>query len=168
MASNSDIKLHVSEAERDKWDKAAVDLYNHIKAGGVDNHMLGNGTIPGFSMNDFTNAYKKKLDDIENKANHYVHPSNPSHVITEIGGRAAVCDTNSYLSLIDRPTKLPADGGNSTTVSGVRIHISSTTPQGTNDCALTVNKELWVDLNNKTIKLYNSSKDWEPLHTVYA
>jgi hypothetical protein len=45
--------------------KSVTDAFNaHKGAGGTDNHPLGNGSVAGFSVNDFTNDLKSKLDGI--------------------------------------------------------------------------------------------------------
>jgi hypothetical protein len=45
--------------------KAVTDAFNaHKGAGGTDNHPLGNGSVAGFSVNDFTNDLKSKLEGI--------------------------------------------------------------------------------------------------------
>ena len=54
MASNAEIKQHISSAERAKWNKVIADFTAHLGSGGTENHILGNGTTAGFSLNSTT------------------------------------------------------------------------------------------------------------------
>lgn len=160
MPNNSDIKLHVSEIERARWDQVVEDLRNHIGAGGVTNHKLGDGVVAGFSMNDYTNREKTKLAGIEDGALNNPHPA--THDYTMITGLHQVAHTGDYNHLINRPTTLPASGGNADTVGGIRITINTAPPNSPVN-----NREIWIDLNNLLIKTYNNNA-WKSLHTVYA
>lgn len=158
--ANGDIKQHISVEERNKWNKVVEDFRNHLGAGGTDNHRLGNGTVPGFSMNDYTNAEKTKLAGIEDHANLYVHPNN--HPYTMITGLSVVAHTGSYNDLLDIPSVFRAGSGNSDTVNGIRVSIQSTAPSGpTND------KELWINTTDFIPYIY-SNNNWIPLRAVFA
>jgi hypothetical protein len=157
--SNSDIKQHISVEERIKWNKNVDDLVNHLGSGGVNNHALGDGSIPGFSTNDFTNEEKIKLANIEEGALNNPHPE--THPYTMITGLGTVAHSNDYEDLNNKPTKLPADGGDSDTVGGIRITISSTAPANPNNL-----KELWLDTSNWTIKTYNDG--WITSRAAFA
>ena len=71
-----------------------------------------------FSTNDFTNAYKQKLDGIATKANNYTHPStHPASIISESSARRFVSDSekktwNSKQKAITRGTGTPSGGSN--------------------------------------------------------
>ena len=52
--SNDVKKQHISSNERLKWD-------SHIGARGVEHHQLGDGTIAGFSLNNYDNNEKNTL-----------------------------------------------------------------------------------------------------------
>ena len=67
-----------------------------------------------FSTNDFTDAYKSKLDGIESKANNYTHPStHPASMISESSSRRFVTDSekntwNNKQKAITRGTGTPS------------------------------------------------------------
>jgi len=71
-----------------------------------------------FSSNDFTNAYKSKLDGISNKANNYSHPAtHPASIISESSSRRFVSDGekntwNGKQKAISRGTGNPSGGSN--------------------------------------------------------
>lgn len=71
-----------------------------------------------FSSNDFTDAYKSKLDGIAAKANNYVHPStHPASMISESASRRFVTDSekstwNNKQKAITRGTGTPTGGSN--------------------------------------------------------
>lgn len=71
-----------------------------------------------FSTNDFTNAYKTKLDGISNNANNYTHPTiHPASIISESTSRRFVSDSekntwNSKQKAITRGTGTPSGGSN--------------------------------------------------------
>jgi hypothetical protein len=152
-------KQHLSSNERDKWNKCIADLATHTGAGGIVNHPLGNGSVPGFTLNDYTTAEKNKLAGIENNANNYIHAvTHPASMIT---GLASVATSGSYNSLTDKPTTLTASGGNSDTVGGIRLTIGATGPSGP-----VVNKELWINTSNNLNYIYKSG-GWECTGAVY-
>lgn len=160
MADNSQIKQHISIEERNRWDKVVVDFANHLGSGGVSNHRLGDGSTPGFSTNDYTNAEKNKLSGIEAGALNNPHPA--THPYTMITGLKQVSWTADYNHLINRPTSLPANGGDSDTIGGIRITINNESPSNPNN-----DKEIWIDTVNMLMKIYHNNQ-WVPLHTVYA
>lgn len=62
---------------------------------------------------------KAKLDGIAVNANNYSHPSyHPASMIT---GLATVATSGSYNDLSNKPTSLPANGGNSATVNNLTV-----------------------------------------------
>lgn len=71
-----------------------------------------------FSSNDFTNAYKTKLDGISNNANNYTHPAtHPASMISESSSRRFVSDSekntwNNKQKAITRGTGTPSGGSN--------------------------------------------------------
>jgi hypothetical protein len=149
--ANSDIREHISAAERAKWNKNIVDLTNHIGAGGTNNHKLGNGTEAGFSINDYTNAEKTKLAGIETGALNNPHPA--THPYTMITGLHKVANTGSFYDLNDYPTSMTANGGNSARVNGVRVTIASSAPSA----PLVDKGEIWIDTSSSEeccIKVY--------------
>lgn len=156
MADNSQIKQHVSIVERTRWDKVVNDFANHLGSGGSSNHRLGNGTISGFSTNDYTNDEKSKLANLKN----YEHPA--THPYTMITGLKQVSWTADYNDLINKPLSFIANGGNADTVGGIRITINSTGPTNPQN-----DKDIWIDTTSAIIKIYNSDT-WRVLHTVYA
>lgn len=89
---------HIDKDDRIRWDKTTTDFNEHKGTGGVTHHPLGNGTIPGFSTNDYDNTEKNKLRDL-----------------------AKVATTGSYIDLIDQPTSMKANGGNADTVGGKTV-----------------------------------------------
>lgn len=158
--SNADIKGHISFQERVKWDKVVVDFANHLGAGGVDNHRLGNGTIPGFSTNDFTNTQKTKLAGIEEGALNNPHPA--THPYTMITGLSVVAHSGRYPDLLEIPATFIAGGGNSDTVGGIRFTVGPTAPAGPKNF-----QDVWFDTTNKLVKVYYNNA-WVPFEAVYA
>ena len=160
MSNNADIKQHVSIEERTKWDKVVVDFANHLGSGGVANHRLGNGTVPGFSTNDYTNAEKSKLAGIEDGALNNPHP--PTHPYTMITGLSVVAHTGRYPDLLEIPETFKAGGGNSDTVNGIRVSIQSSSPSNPKN-----DKELWINTTNFIPYIYHGNK-WVALKAVFA
>lgn len=160
MADNSQIKQHVSIEERTKWDKVVVDFTNHLGAGGESNHRLGDGTTPGFSMNDYTNIEKDKLAGVEEGALNNPHPA--THPYTMITGLSTVAHTGSYSDLLNIPETFKAGGGDSDTVGGIRFTVGPTSPESP------VNfKDVWFDTTEKLIKVFFEDS-WQAFHAVYA
>lgn len=157
--STNGIKQHVSIDERNKWDKVVVDFAAHLGAGGVANHRLGNGTVPGFSTNDYTNTEKTKLAGIEAGALNNPHPA--THPYTMITGLSVVASTGKYQDLLNIPATFIAGGGNSDTVGGIRITVGATAPASPQ-----VNKEVWFDTANLLVKVYTGT--WVNFNAVYA
>lgn len=157
--ANSDIKLHISSSERIAWNKNIVDLTNHIGAGGVANHRLGNGSVPGFSTNDYTNAEKTKLAGIQDGALNNPHPA--THPASMITGLASVATSGNYYDLLNRPTSMTANGGNSDTVGGIRITIGAapSNPQNL--------KEIWFNSANWIVYTYYNNT-WVPARAVFT
>ena len=58
----------------------------------------------------------KKFNTIEEYANNYIHPE--THSVSMITGLHTVATSGSYTDLINRPTTMTANGGNSDTVNG--------------------------------------------------
>lgn len=159
MASN-DIKQHISIEERTKWNKVISDFNNHLGAGGANNHKLGNGSVPGFSTNDYTTREKNKLAGIQDGALNNPHPS--THPYTMITGLATVAHTGSYPDLKNIPSTFIAGGGNSDTVGGIRISIRASAPSSPKN-----DKEIWIDTDNFAIKTYHGSQ-WVICRGAYA
>lgn len=154
-------KQHISIAERNKWDKAVADLANHIGSGGVENHRLGDGTIPGFSTNDFTNEEKEKLASVEWGALNNPHP--PTHPYTMITGLSVVAHTGEFSDLLNIPsTCYIAERGNCDTVGGIRFTVGMSAPASPKN-----DKDVWFDLSTRLIKVY-SSDAWVPFSAVWG
>ena len=155
--ANNDYKQHISIAERNKWDKVVVDFAAHLGAGGVENHMLGNGTIPGFSMCDFTVARRDKLAGIEDGALNNPHPA--THPWDMITGLSVVSHTGQFSDLLNIPsTCYVAEKGNCDTVGGIRITIGPSAPANPKN-----NKEIWINTSNIGIYTFISNT-WNLLH----
>lgn len=158
--NNSTIKQHVSIKERLAWNKLITDFTAHLGAGGVENHRLGDGDVPGFSMNDFTNALLEKLNGIQAGALNNPHP--PTHPRTMITGLHQISWTGEYSHLQNIPKTFTAGGGDSDTVSGgIRITIGPAAPSNPRE-----NKELWVNTSNRVIYVYLNAK-WQGAHTLW-
>lgn len=166
MASNSDIKQHISIAERAKWNKNIEDHLAHLGSAGVDNHALGNGVQPGFSTNDFTNDLKTKLEAVEEGALNNPHP--PTHPYTMITGLANIAHTGSWNDLSDIPERVMdvVNGvADAATVSGgIRVTISKEPPTNPQN-----DKELWIDTGSElnpqgqviiTVKIF-ANNSWQ-------
>jgi hypothetical protein len=156
-----DIKQHISITERAKWNKVVADFAAHLGAGGIQNHRLGNGTVPGFSMNDFTNTLKTKLDGIEDGALNNPHPA--THPWTMITGLATLANTAHWNDIVGKPQEIidvVNNVYNAFTVGGIRITINSTAPANPKD-----NKEIWIDNVNYIVNIYKSG--WIKLGAVY-
>lgn len=170
--ANSDIREHISAAERAKWDKCVVDFYNHLGAGGTANHMLatGNGSgsatnpvntangTPGFTQCNYTPVEKGKLGTVEWNANHYVHPStHPASMITGLNG---IATTGSWNYLVNIPAQFPGDAR--TVSGGIRITIGASAPGSPVN-----NKEIWMNTSDKLTYVYTGSK-WVPWCAVFG
>ena len=161
MAStHEDIKQHVSIQERLDWKKLMEAFATHLGSGGFQNHRAGNGVVPGFSMNDFTNRLLEKLNGIEEGALNNPHPdTHPREMIT---GLHQVSWTGDYNHLINIPKTFYAGGGNADTVGGIRITIGTAAPNNPQE-----NKEIWINTSDRIIYIYLGGK-WQGTHAVYA
>lgn len=159
MSATSGIKQHVSIDERNKWDKVVADFSAHLGSGGVANHKLGDGSVPGFSTNDFTNVQKTKLAGIQDGALNNPHPA--THPYTMIDGLKQISWTASYNHLVDVPLTFIAGGGNSDTVGGIRITIAASSP-----ASPVINKEIWINTTNRTINIYDGA--WRACRAWFA
>ena len=125
--ANADIKEHISNSERTAWNQVITDFAKHLGSGGVNNHMLANGTIPGFTLNNYTTDEKRKLVSVEWGALNNPHPA--THPYTMITGLGVVAHSNDYRDLDYKPIfPSAANGCDAATVSGIRITIGSMTP----------------------------------------
>lgn len=159
MASNADIKQHISIDERAKWDKVVVDFANHLGSGGASNHMIGNGTVPGFSLNDYTTQEKNKLAGIEDGALNNPHPA--THPYTMITGLSTVAHTGRYPDLLEIPKTFIAGGGNSDTVGGIRFTVGAGAPG-----APTNNRDVWFNTNDRLVYVFFNNT-WNAMRSVY-
>lgn len=157
---NNDYKHHITIVERDKWDKVVADFAAHLGSGGTTNHRLGNGSIPGFSTNDYTNTEKNKLASVDWYANNYTHPA--THPYTMITGLGKVAHSNLYSDLDGIPETFKAGGGNADTVGGIRITVGSSSPSGPTNY-----KDVWFDTTNKLVKVYYNST-WNSFTAVWG
>jgi hypothetical protein len=157
--TSADIKQHVSIEERTKWDKVVDDFAVHLGNYGDDHHKRGDGTNPGFSTNDYTNAEKDKLSSVEYGANKYIHPA--THNVSEIEGLANVAITGSYNSLIDIPDLVLQSVFNKQ-LNGIRFTVGTTSP----DTPVN-NKDVWFDTNDRLVKVYTGSA-WVSFRAVYG
>jgi hypothetical protein len=163
MASNADIKQHISISERAKWNKVIVDFGIHLGSVGVENHKLGNGTLPGFSTNDYSNIEKTKLAGIEDHALNNPHPA--THPWTMITGLVNIANTGSWNDLKDIP-KYVMDVVNGvhdslTTSGGIRITIGTSAPPSPIN-----NKEIWIDTNALVLKIMHSNS-WKIIGAAF-
>lgn len=69
------------------------------------------------STEDYTTAEKNKLAEIEAGATNYQHPA--THPVGMITGLATVATTGNYNDLSNKPTSLPASGGDADAVDGL-------------------------------------------------
>lgn len=150
MASNSDIKQHISITERAKWNKVIADFAAHLKSAGTDNHAMADGTVPGFSLNNYTTEEKTKLAAVETGALNNPHPA--THPWTMIEGLANIAHSASWNDLADVPQFIKdVENGNhdAATVGGIRVTINSSAPTTPVN-----NKEIWIDTNELVLKIY--------------
>lgn len=160
MADNQqEVKCHVSIKDRLAWNKVVADFNVHLGAGGVANHALGNGTIPGFSTNDFTNQLLEKLNGIQAGALNNPHPE--THPYDMITGLHRIASSGDYRHLKNIPKTFFAGGGNSDTVGGIRITINSAAPPNPQE-----NKEIWINTDQRIIYIYLGGK-WQGLHCIW-
>jgi hypothetical protein len=153
-------KMHISSNERIKWNKCVADLAAHVATTNRTAHPLASGgTNYGFSQNNYTTSEKDKLATVQANANYYIHPS--THPASMITGLHAVATSGNYNSLNNRPTSMPANGGNSATVGGIRFTCGSSAPSGPTNL-----KDVWFDSANLLVKIYNGG--WKSLYAVYA
>lgn len=159
----SDIKEHISAMERAAWNKVISDFAKHLGQGGTSNHRLGNGTIPGFSTNDYTTAEKQKLAGIQAGALNNPHPA--THPYTMITGLHTVASTGDYNSLINRPSfPSVANGCDAATVNGVRITIGVNPPSNPRNY-----KELFIStVSSPPIAYVCYSNQWWPIAGVFG
>lgn len=153
--ANSDIKEHISAEERTKWNKVVADFAAHLGAGGDTNHRRADGSISGFSINDYTTPEKEKLQSCEWGALNNPHPA--THPYTMITGLSVVGHTNDYNDLDNRP-QFPsaANGCDAATVGGIRFTIGTKAPNNPiND------KEVWINPVSRVTYVY-SSGTWIP------
>ena len=159
--NNNEFKQHISIADRNRWDKVVLDFASHLGSGGVDNHRLGTGTVPGFSTNDYTNAEKSKLAGIEDGALNNPHPA--THPYTMITGLAAVAHTGDFSDLINIPnTCYIAEKGDVDTVTGIRFTIGGNSPSNPKN-----DKEVWLDTSEKLLKVYTGNA-WMKFSAVWS
>lgn len=158
--SNSEFKQHISNEERQKWDKCVFDFNTHLGSRGVENHALGDGTTAGFSMDNFTHAEKEKLAGIQDGALNNPHPA--THPASMITGLHSIATSGEFSELENiPPTCYVAEKGNCNTINGVRITIGGTSPSNPQNM-----KDIWFDTGNKLIKYYNSG--WVAFCAVWA
>lgn len=163
MASNSDIKQHISTRERANWNQNITDLTAHVGAGGEENHRMADGTTPGFSMNNLTSELRDKLNSIEAGALNNPHPD--KHPVSMIEGLAAIATSGDWKDLKNVPQYVK-DVENGTadaaTVSGgIRITIGGNPPSNPKS-----NKEIWIDTTALVLKVYTSS-NWQIIGAAF-
>lgn len=150
-ANNSQIKQHISNAERNRWDKVVADFANHLGSRGVENHALGDGVVAGFSMDNYTKAEKDKLAGIQDGALNNPHPQ--THPASMITGLSAVATSGMFSSLEEIPsTCYVAEKGNCDTINDIRITLGSSSPSNPKN-----NKDIWFDTTNRVIKSYEGN-----------
>lgn len=162
MASNSDIKQHISTRERAKWNKVITDYAAHLGAGGVENHRLADGTTPGFSTCDFTTELREKLVSVQTGALNNPHPD--THPYEMITGLAGIAHTGSWNDLRDIPSRVRdvVNGiADAATVGGIRITIGTSSPANPQN-----NKEIWIDTGALVLKVYTTGR-WETIGAAF-
>ena len=160
--SNADIKQHISIAERAKWNKVVADFDIHLGTGGIANHPIAEGNIPGFTTNDFTDADRVKLDGIQDGALNNPHPGTHPH--TMITGLANIAKSGSWADLSNIPQfvqNVVNGTHNAATVGGIRLTIANTAPSNPQN-----NRELWFDTNQMVINVYVNNV-WAKLGAVF-
>lgn len=157
--SNSDYKFHITLAEKNRWNKVVDDFGKHLKSGGDENHVRANGTVPGFSINDYTWDEKNKLAGIEKGALNNPHPD--THPYTMITGLSTVAHTGSYTDLLNIPSTFKAGGGNSDTVGGIRFTVGPNAPGSPK-----VNQDVWFNTSEKLIYVYHA-EGWIKYSAVF-
>ncbi len=161
MASNGEYKQHISIEDRLKWNKVIDDFSSHLGSGGVSNHRLGNGTVCGFSTNDYTNAEKSKLSGIQEGALNNPHPE--THPYTMITGLSSVGHTGEFSDLFNIPsTCYIAERGDVDTVTGIRFTIGGTAPTSPKN-----EKEVWFDTSTRLVKIYTNNS-WMLFSAVWS
>lgn len=119
--------VHITAAERKAWNEKqsalsidtdlSIDSTNPVQNQAVTNELLKKvDKIAGkqLSTNDFTDAYKVKLDGVEANANLYIHPD--SGVIPGTYRRVDV-DIRGHVISADNPTLTIAEGGTGATTA---------------------------------------------------
>lgn len=161
MSSNGEYKQHISIEDRLRWNKVVDDFNSHLGSGGVNNHRLGNGTVPGFSTNDYTNIEKSKLGGIEEGALNNPHPE--THPYTMITGLSTVAHSGEFSDLLNiPPTCYIAERGDVDTVTGIRFTIGGTAPLSPKN-----NKEVWFDTSTRLVKVYTDNT-WMLFSAVWS
>lgn len=157
---NTEVKQHISNAERQKWDKNVADFNAHLGSRGVKNHAIANGTEAGFSEDNYTTAEKVKLANIEEGALNNPHPA--THPASMITGLHSVATSGEFSELENiPPTCYVAEKGNCNTVNGVRFTTGNNEPANPQNM-----KDIWFDTANMLIKIYNNG--WKPFCAVWA
>lgn len=97
--TESATKRFVTDAEKSSWNAKASTAVATTSVNGL-----------------MSSADKTKLNGIAAGANNYTHPS--SHPASMITGLASVATSGNYNDLSNKPTSIPANGGNADTVGG--------------------------------------------------
>ena len=97
-------KQHISSAERERWD-------SHIGSSGVESHKLGDGTIPGFSTNDFSNTDKTQLITIVKNLSDIRFTINDTPPENPVVNKEFWIDTNTNKAQIYKVTGWEPVGG---------------------------------------------------------
>lgn len=159
--ANSDIKEHISNIERSTWNKVVSDFAAHLGAGGDTHHRRADGSVPGFSLNDYTTPEKQKLESCQWGALNNPHPA--THPYTMITGLGVVAHTNDYNDLSNKPVfPSAANGCDAATVTGIRITIGSSTPINPIN-----NKEIYINPSTRVAYVY-SNNSWIPIAGTFG
>jgi hypothetical protein len=181
MAHETDINHHVSEDERRKLHQLYNDFYGytddnnvvirgHLENNGITHHTIATGTKAGFTTNDFSNAYKGKLDGIQAGALNNPHPT--THPWTMITGLDTIANTGSWNDLKNIPTPVEEvinHNYDAATVSGgIRITIGQKVDNTSGPANPQNNKELWIVTNQgqEHIEVYVNG-EWKSLGAVF-
>ena len=159
--ANSDIREHISAMERTAWHKVVADFANHLGSGGDTNHRRADGSIPGFSLNDYTTPEKQKLASCEWGALNNPHPA--THPYTMITGLSVVGHTGNYNDLLNKPVfPSAANGCDAATVTGIRLTIGTSTP--VNPIS---GKEIYINPNTRVAYVFWNSQ-WIPIAGTFG
>ncbi len=159
---NETVREHVSSTEKEQWRRCYNTFFNtHLGKGGTDNHPLANGTVAGFSINNFSWNDKNKLGSCEWGALNNPHPA--THPYTMITGLHSVAHSGRYPELLEKPIfPEAANGCDAATVTGIRITIGTNYPSNPIH-----RKEIYINPSTRIWYVYENGS-WIPMGASYV